>query len=142
VAGRIVVGVDGNGADEALRFALDEAELRGADLEVIHAWADPYTGPRTGVSVPRSDLEHDASQILDRSLLRVLDGGDLHVAIHARLVERGPVEALVDAAEGADLLVVGSRGRGGLASLLLGSVSRQVVHAAPCPVAVVRNRAA
>jgi nucleotide-binding universal stress UspA family protein len=141
LAGRIVVGVDSGNpeeADAALRFALDEAELRGADLDVVHAWTAPYVGPRTGVTVPRAELEHDASRSLDESLLRVLEGRQLHVPINARLVEAGPVEALVQAGEGADLLVVGCRGRGALASLVLGSVSRQVLRAAPCPVTVVR----
>jgi nucleotide-binding universal stress UspA family protein len=88
--------------------------------------------------VPRAELEHDASRSLDESLLRVLEGRRLHVPINARLVESGPVEALVEAGEGADLLVVGTRGRGALASLVLGSVSRKVLRAASCPVTVVR----
>jgi hypothetical protein len=81
-------------ADAALRFALDEAEPRGADLDVVHAWADPDAGPHPGVWVPRAEIEHDASRILDESLLRALEGRrDLRVAVHARLVEGAPVKA-------------------------------------------------
>jgi nucleotide-binding universal stress UspA family protein len=144
VPGRIVVGIDGSesgDSDTALRFAYEEAAARTAQLEVIHAWVEPYRGPRTNVSVPRSELELEAAELLDVAIERVLAGRDDRgrVRVHPRLVEDAPAHALIEASDGADMLVVGSRGRGGFAGLLLGSVSQQVVHHAHCPVTVVRK---
>jgi nucleotide-binding universal stress UspA family protein len=137
-----VVGIDGSEAgdsDAALRFAYDEAAVRGAELEVIHAWVEPYRGPRTNVSVPRFELELEAAELLGEAIKRALEGRGDEVPVHPRLVEDAPAHALIEASDGADMLVVGSRGRGGFAGLLLGSISQQVVHHARCPVVVVRN---
>lgn len=127
----IVVGVDGSpGAAAALRFAVEEARLRGAQLHAVCAWELPamvYSGG--GVDGLPEALEQGAREILEKALADV--PAERHVlAGHA-------ARALLDAAEGADLLVVGSRGLGGFARLLLGSIGQEVVHHAPCPVVVV-----
>jgi nucleotide-binding universal stress UspA family protein len=146
---RIVVGVDGSpGSLEALRWALAEAGLRGAEVRVVHAWMVPLIdavpepwaigSPTLGPSEDQvhEHLEAAARKVLDASMeeARPADPG---VEIEGELAEGRPAAALLAAAQDADLLVVGSRGRGGFAGLLLGSVSAQCVHHAPCPVVVV-----
>ena len=152
--GKIVVGVDGSaGAREALRFALAEARLRGAVLETVLAWELPLYEGVPGpflVEVPaelvppleeaRAVLQAGAERRLDAELEAVLDDADASVEIHCLVVEAAPAAALVGAAQGADLLVVGSRGHGGFRGLLLGSVSQRCARSAPCPVAIVRAR--
>lgn len=139
---RIVVGVDGSeAARDALRWAVAEARLRGARLQVVHAWQFPYVGPTPfgGMVINEGDLETSAQAELDHAV----EGVDLTgMAEPAELVvvNRTPATALVEAAQGADLLVVGTRGRGGFAGLLLGSVSQQVAHHAPCPVVIIPHR--
>lgn len=141
---RIVVGVDGSqGARNALAWALDEARLRQAAVEVVHAWHPPYVTemPYTaGYLAIAPDFHPDAFEADARALLNgVADGADLRgiPSVDRILVRAQPAEALLAVAKGAVLVVVGSRGRGGFAGLLLGSVSQQIVHHAPCPVAVV-----
>ena len=138
---RIVVGVDGSeGSQRALRWAIDEARRRDASLEIVHAWHVPYGASTAYLGVAPFDPQpmEDAEQrlldeVVDREDTRGLD-------VTRLLVCEGAARALVDAAKGADLLVVGSRGRGGFAGLLLGSVSQTVTHHAPCPVVVVPAR--
>lgn len=139
--GRIVVGVDGSPqAAAALRWAIDEAALRQATLEVIHAWLFPVVGDMPGAAGDSLawDLERAAGHLLDRVIDDVA-GPDPAVKIDRRVLEGSPAAVLVDAADGADLLVVGSRGRGGFAQLLLGSVAEQCVHHTRCPVCVVHG---
>lgn len=140
MAGRIVVGVDGSsGSLQALRWAADEARLRGAALEVIAAWHYPVlaTIPAFGVQPPAEALAEEAR----KGLVDLLEAEGITSAsgltVLERVVEGPPAGALVDAAADADLLVVGSRGRGGFSGLLLGSVSQAVVSHARCPVVVV-----
>jgi nucleotide-binding universal stress UspA family protein len=142
--GLIVVGVDGSeGAKAALRFALDEAKLRQATLRAVHTWQFGYTGgfglegyaPVAGADF--SDMRRAAEVALDATLhAAVLDDDD--VVIERRIVEGGAATVLVDESRNADLLVVGSRGHGGFAGLLLGSVSQQCAQHAACPVVIVR----
>ena len=132
---RIVVGVDGSkGADAALAWAAEEARLRNAHLEIVYTFAYPITG---GVPLPQevdAQLIAEAQAVLDDSLARA----DLEGTDHEARFERGSAAVrLVEIAQGADLLVVGSRGRGGFAGLLLGSVSQQCAHHAPCPIVIV-----
>jgi nucleotide-binding universal stress UspA family protein len=142
---RIVVGVDGSGnSDAALAWATEEAVLRSAALVIVHAWLHPYGGTVTGMAEPKERMRAAAAAVLDRAV-RSAGGGEASGGVNARgvlvegvLVEDAPPQALLRQAVGADLLVVGSRGHGGFASLLLGSVSQQVAQHAPCPVAVVR----
>jgi nucleotide-binding universal stress UspA family protein len=138
---KIVVGVDGSAASlRALDWAYAEATMTGAELTVVHGWIYPYSGPRTSVSEPRTQMQLDAMQELKTSLESLgprMTGGPVHT--HPKLSENSPADALLEEANDADLLVVGSRGRGGFRSMLLGSVSRTVVQHSPCPVAVIRD---
>ncbi|NML51775.1 universal stress protein [Streptomyces sp. R302] len=134
----MVVGVDGSpDSYEALRWAADQARLTGAKLEVWGAYDVPGA---TGRSAPAVDAAYDAAharQVMTEEIRGVLDRtGDVPLEEH---VARGnPAGVLTEASKGADLLVVGSRGRGGFASLLLGSVSQQCALHASCPVVIVR----
>ena len=146
--GTIVVGVDGSEAShEALRFAVAEARLRDARVVAVHVWAfipptpigDPGMMPMPAGDYPgQLEAERAAAEAeLEGALAAAFPGGTPG-EVEARLAEGDAAEALVDEAEGAELLVVGSRGRSGIASVLLGSVSRHVVSHAPCPVVVVK----
>jgi nucleotide-binding universal stress UspA family protein len=133
---RIVVGVDGSrGSDRALRWAVAEAERRGALLHiVVAAW---YGGMWSIYApLPATELADSATPILTKAVdeARALAPD---VVIRQDIVVDPPAKALIDATSGASLLVVGSRGRGGFAGLLLGSVSQQCISHARCPVVVV-----
>jgi nucleotide-binding universal stress UspA family protein len=137
----IVVGVDGSaGARAALRWACDEAQLRHAQLRVVHAWGMPYMPAGVGyVPLPEPTLRDAAKagarHVLDEELGAIEPGS---VTVEAVLAEGSPVAVLLEAGKNADLLVVGSRGHGGFVELLLGSVGQQLTQHAPCPVVVVR----
>jgi len=136
---RIVVGVDGSETSQhALRWALQEGRLRQAAVQVVHAWQYPYLGgyPMTGVTFDPARFEEGGRQVLD-SVLEAADTSDLPAPLERVLVCGSGATAILDTAKGADLVVVGSRGLGGLAGLLLGSVSHQVTHHAAFPVVVV-----
>lgn len=144
MAGRIVVGVDGSdGSISALRWALDEARLRGATLDVVHTWHLPYaaytevSGMAAG-AVSREDVQQLGQQMLDRSI-EAAGSAVSGVPVNPILVQGSAAPILLEAAVGADLLVVGSRGHGGFVGLLLGSVSQHCAHHAPCPVVVVHH---
>ncbi len=138
MGGRIVVGVDGSPESrQALDFAVEEAQRRDADLEAVMAyrWLVYYPGMEFS-SVPPTPKEQIEAETMEE-LLKAVE----HVPSTVRLdpiVTNGPsAKVLIDASEGADLLIVGTRGRGGFAGLLLGSTSHQVVSHAHCPVVVV-----
>ena len=138
--GRVVVGVDDSpGGRAALGFAAAEAARRGAELHVICAWSMP--GGHLGhgaVPGPLHDAVcEEAQSVLDRLADEVL-GKEPAVPCVLAVGQPPPARALIEASREADVVVVGSRGRGGFAGLLLGSVSAQVVHHAHCPVVVVR----
>lgn len=144
MAGLITVGVDGSEIGrEALRFALAESALRGARLRILHSWSiPPLTASGIGM-IPayhllRDELAEAAERELDGELEHV-GGAPTGVEVERRVVQGDAAGALVEAAVDADLLVVGSRGRGGVRSAMLGSVSRACLHHAPCPVAVVHR---
>jgi nucleotide-binding universal stress UspA family protein len=134
---RIVVGVDGSqSAQEALHWAVDEARRRNAVVEAVYAWHQPFvTGYEYMGEMGLGDFEEEARQILDAAVEAVDTSGIPSVERH--LLAGGAAGALVEAAKGADLLVVGSRGRGGFSGLMLGSVSQQVAHHASCPVVII-----
>lgn len=141
MTGRIVVGIDGSaGASNALRWAIQEAELRDAVVEAISCWQVPgwFTMEGGGVDererLARAFAEGAASTLADAVGAEL---GSSPVRVEQRTVEGSAAEALLEAALTADLLVVGSRGLGGFKGLLLGSVSSQCLHHAPCPVAVI-----
>lgn len=134
---RIVVGLDSSeGSERALRWALDEAELRGAELELVHSFPPPeMVALPAVVTLPSDDeLRKGAEEIIDQALANV--GGPRDVPVVRTVRSGGAASVLCEAAEGADLLVVGARGLGGFRGLLLGSVTHQVVAHAPCPVVV------
>lgn len=134
---RVVVGVDGSPLSlAAVDFAADRASLDGAELVVVSAVKNPDELWLYGED-HRQDLVARARLRLSES---VAGQRERHpdVAIDERVVVAHPVPALLEAAEGARLLVVGSHGRGRFAGMLLGSVSQALLRRAPCPVAVVR----
>lgn len=133
--GTIVVGVDGSEhAVAALRWAVDEARLRGWTVRALALWEFPHVfNPVTLVSLPADPFIDEARHALDLALDAVDTNG---VEIRAEVIEGSAAQHLVDASGDADLLVVGSRGRGGFGGLLLGSVSQHVATNAWCPVLV------
>ncbi|WP_163549346.1 universal stress protein [Candidatus Frankia nodulisporulans] len=136
--GPVVVGVDGSPTSiEALRWAAGEARLRGAVLRVVQAWAPVPVGyPAVYVGVDFEASEKAARSVLDACLdAGIAQRGTL--TVEDMLVTDGATHALLTATEDAQLLVVGSRGHGGFAELLLGSVTHQCLHHAPCPVVVI-----
>lgn len=136
---RVVVGVDGSDHGTlALHWAIDEARRRGAVLQIVHAWRYPYIGADVGFAASPAVLEGveaNARTIVDDAAA-VASGAGVE-DVETTLVSGPSAGILLDAANGADLLVVGSRGRGGFTGLLLGSVSQQCAHHAPCPVVIV-----
>ena len=135
---RIVVGVDSSEVSlKALRWALEEARLRGADVEMVHAFPRPeLVGMTMVVTLPSDEELREASeQVLAESLAKVGGPGDVTVTQHVGA--GGPASVLVEHAKDADLLVIGARGLGGFRGMLLGSVTQQVVAHAPCPVVVI-----
>ena len=133
---RIVVGVDGSeGSDAALDWALHEADLCAGTIRLVHGWAFvASTMDPSGIAL--AECEKAGEQIL-RDAAAYAAKAYPKVAVTTDLRATSPAEALIDASHEADLLVVGTRGRGGFAGLLLGSVSQQVVHYATSPVAVI-----
>lgn len=142
--GRIVVGVDDSEpAAAALRWAVDEAVLRGAALEVVHAWAPPVSalpfGATLVVPVDEAAVDAAARTELDQMVAAALaDVDEPRPDVQVTVLPGAPAVTLVEVSENADLLVVGSHGRSGLGRLVLGSVAMACVHHAHCPVVVVR----
>lgn len=135
---RIVVGVDSSeNSLRALRWALEEAEVRAAEVELVHAFPTPeLVALPAVVTLPDQDeLTKAAEDVLDDALSKV--GGPRDVRVTKTVRSGGAASVLCDVAEGADLMVVGARGLGGFRGLLLGSVTHQVVAHSPCPVVVV-----
>jgi nucleotide-binding universal stress UspA family protein len=137
--GTIVVGVDGSpGSREALRFAVEEARLRNATLRAVTAWHVPaiaYSGGFAAAVEPRAYEE--SAEAVGQEELAALREETVGVEIERVVKEGQAARVLLDEAQGADLLVVGSRGHGGFAGLLLGSVSQQTAQHASCPVVIV-----
>jgi nucleotide-binding universal stress UspA family protein len=136
---KIVVGVDGSEpACEALRWAAAEAELRSQPLQAVMAWG--YLDQHHTATGDPFDPGYDEAQARLALAAYVTDvlGPDADDDVDLRPSCDLPATALLDASEDASLLVVGARGQGGFARLLLGSVSQKVLHHARCPVAVVR----
>jgi nucleotide-binding universal stress UspA family protein len=139
----IVVGVDGSESSlEALRWAIEEARIRHSPIRVVYAWFMPRDGSYGFVPAEvfdRERLQQEAGDDLDGWVAQ-LAPESVDVQVERHVVEGHGAHALIEAAEGAELLVVGSRGRGGFKGLLLGSVSQQCAHHAPCPVVILRAR--
>ena len=136
---RIAVGVDGSdGASAGVLWAIEEALRCEAELVLVHGWVYPYQGPRSGVGEPRDEMKLDAMRLLEGCAAKVRAMAPT-VRCHSIISEQSPAKAVLDEARTADLVVVGSRGHGGFASMLLGSVSRTVLQHSPVPVAVIRH---
>jgi nucleotide-binding universal stress UspA family protein len=141
---RVVVGVDGSTESrDALLFALEEAVRRDVDLTVVAVVVDlPYWPEAYTVAGPSftEEREADLRTTVRREVDDLVAGRPaLAVArVNLQVVAGLPAEVLIEQSRGADLLVVGHRGRGGVASVVLGSVGLQCVLHAECPVVVVR----
>ncbi len=142
-AGRIVVGVDRSaGSVEAMEWALDEARLRGWEVEAVEVVRDPYQEDMAlELDMPhfrreRPRLVRGVHERLERFVARTA-GGKSGVAVTPVLVVGDPDSTLCERSTGADLLVLGSRGRGGLSRVVLGSVSSSCAHRSRCPVVIV-----
>lgn len=127
---RIVVGFDGSeGSEKALRWTAGEARLRGAKVAVVRAWT-------RGEFVTDDELAHIVDKKLEEDVYSVL-GDDPGFELEFFAEQGRPTKVLVEMARGADMLVVGSRGHGGFAGLLIGSVSQQVATHTSAPVVVI-----
>jgi nucleotide-binding universal stress UspA family protein len=144
--GPIVVGVDGSpGSARALSWAVTQARRLATPLRVVHAWwlapeyaAYPAVSARDDVA-RAEELRQGGLEIVERMLAEVAD--DVHgVDLEREVVNEHPVQALVDRSKDAELVVVGTRGFGGFRTMLLGSVSNQLVQHAHCPVVVIPPR--
>ncbi|MEW9509753.1 universal stress protein [Streptomyces bacillaris] len=139
--GRIVVGVDGSDPSiKALRWAVRQAELTGDTVEAVNSWEYPATSWAS--MMPGLPEDFDPQALATVSLNEALEEalGEEGAAKVTKVVVIGnPAQTLLDRARGANLLVVGARGRSGLKATLLGSVSLHVTQHAPCPVTVVRD---
>lgn len=138
---RYVVGVDGSpGSRAALEWAVREARVHGAGLDVVHAYQLPYVGgfPYSGIAIEAEVLKDAAREVLSSSLAAV-DHEGVDTTTHATFSTA--TAALLAAADGARMVVVGSRGAGAVKRLVLGSVADQVARHAPCPVTVVPSEA-
>ncbi|WP_250002959.1 universal stress protein [Actinoplanes sp. M2I2] len=137
----IVVGVDGSpGSRAALTWAAAEAADHGAGLRVVNVWEHTLLPPVGSVSVSER-MVPEPSQTTSEELLQVIKeelGENPPVPVEAHVRQGRPAKVLIDESAGADLLVVGHRGHGGFAGLVLGSVSQHVAAYANCPVTVVR----
>lgn len=134
---RIVVGVDGSPPSErALDWAVAEVRRTGAALHLVSAWTFPMAlGYAFTTTV--HEVQQSAQDVIDRAVAHVGEvAGD--VTVTGETSEQAPAPALIAAAKGADLLVVGSRGLGGFQGLLIGSVSQYCTRHATCSVVVVR----
>jgi nucleotide-binding universal stress UspA family protein len=138
----IVVGVDGSKCSHsALRFALEEARIRKAKLRIVVAWHVPLTAYGAGWAPPPPNLAEDseaANDVLEEALRAVKESAG-NVETGSVVREGQPAQILIEEAAKAELLVIGSRGRGGFRDLLLGSVSQQCAHHAHCPTVIVRT---
>lgn len=139
MSGLIVVGVDGSESSiDALRWAADQARLTGASLEVVTTWEYPNSFGWAPAWPTDWDPGGDATKALAKVVEEVL-GKSSDIAVRQVVLEGHPAPALVQAAEKADLLVVGSRGHGEFAGMLLGSVSEHCATHSPGPVVIVRR---
>ncbi len=140
MSGLIVVGVDGSESSlAALRWAADQARLTGGALEVITTWEYPTSLGWAPAWPPDWNPGEDARKALAEVVVNVL-GPHTDIDVRQVVLEGHAALALVSAAQQAELLVVGSRGHGAFAGMLLGSVSEHCATHSPCPVVIVHNR--
>ncbi len=144
-APRIVVGVDGSPSSRAaLRWAVRQAKFVNGTVDAVIAWEIPMVLQSYGWAPiyveEEGEFKEDARKRIDALIGEVVTPADGQ-RVRSLVIKGHPAEALMNAADGADLLVVGSSGRGGFAQALLGSVSQHCVHHAPCPVLIMRGDA-
>jgi len=136
---RIVVGVDGSPSSlDALDWAARQAELTGVPLELVMAWEWPSSYGAPIGFIPDYDPAADARRVIDTAV-QTVSAAHPSITVGSTVVEGHPAPVLVKASRGAQLLVVGCRGHGEFAGMLLGSVSEHAVTNAHCPVLVLRN---
>jgi nucleotide-binding universal stress UspA family protein len=133
---RIVVGVDGSEhGNAALRWAVDEAAVHNGEILAVFAWQMPFIG--VPGAFDRDEMERVCKLFVQEAVAAAVPGAVVPIT---KLVAEGDVSAsLIEAAKDADMLVLGSRGRGGFAGLNLGSVSQECVQHAVCPVVIIKN---
>lgn len=141
--GTIVVGIDGSqGATAALRVAIAEARKRDAVLKVVTVYEMPtYWSMPVGmpIAITEQEIADAAFAAAQSEVDQLLTGQPSPPKVEVLALPGSPARTLVEAAKGADLLIVGHRGRGGFSSMLIGSVGLQCVLHAPCTVTVVRE---
>jgi Universal stress protein UspA and related nucleotide-binding proteins len=138
----IVVGVDGSEeSKQALSWALAEAKLRGTNVRAVQAWHYPFSAGGYGY-IPPEMMDANALLAAAESVLQAavedVAGDTTGVKLEQTLLQGQAAKVLIDEADGAEMLVVGSRGHGGFTGLLLGSVSQHCAQHAHCPVVIVR----
>ncbi|WP_280217166.1 universal stress protein [Nocardia neocaledoniensis] len=133
--GPVVVGVDGSPCSvDAIAIAFDEAARRDARLIAVHAWSEFYRYE------PRSVMQTEAEAVLSESLAGYAEKYP-EVSVERFVTEDRPTRAILEAGADAQLIVVGSHGRGGFAGMTLGSVAQAVLHGAECPLIIARPTA-
>jgi nucleotide-binding universal stress UspA family protein len=143
--GRIVVGVDDSEqAAVALRWALAEGVLRQATVEVVHSWSPPMSAMPFGATLRLRAHEGEIDAVARESVDKIVDAALAEMdeqppEVLRTILPGAPALTLVEVAEAADLLVVGSHGRTGLSRFVVGSVAMACVQHAPCPVVVIRT---
>ncbi|TCN54808.1 nucleotide-binding universal stress UspA family protein [Rhodococcus sp. SMB37] len=140
IVGPVVVGVDGSeNSEAAITMAFEEASLRDAELVAVHAWSDFEMRASFDHTLDWESLQGNEQAVLSEKLAGRADQFP-NVRVRSVVVMDRPVHHLQLQAADAQLLVVGSRGRGGFASMLLGSTSRALLHSVTCPVMIARSR--
>jgi nucleotide-binding universal stress UspA family protein len=140
---RIVAGVDGSPSSlSALRWAIRQACLTGATVDAVIAWHYPDLAASGGYAIALAGVDPGFQEMAEKTVTEAISstlssGSD--VRVHPQVTGGNAAQVLLDAAAGADLLVVGSRGYGGFTEALLGSVSQHCVHHARCPVVIIRG---
>jgi nucleotide-binding universal stress UspA family protein len=141
---RIVAGVDGSPSSlSALRWAIRQAVLTGATVDAVIAWHYPDLGASAGYGIALAGVDPGFQEMAEKTVTEAISSTlspASDVRVHPQVTEGNPAQVLLDASAGADLLVVGSRGHGGFAEALLGSVSQHCVHHARCPVVIIRGQ--
>jgi nucleotide-binding universal stress UspA family protein len=144
-AGRVVVGVDAEAAPptEVLGFAFEEAAWRHVGLSAVHGWEEPFFDlPGKGAPIPKH-IALEEFQAAQRTVLgeALAPWQEKYPGVEVRceVLAQSPAAVLVTASTGAELVVVGSRRRGGLRALALGPVGHALLHHAHCPVAVIAH---
>jgi nucleotide-binding universal stress UspA family protein len=133
---RVIVAVDGSDtAMRALRWGVEEARVRGVPVVVLNAWHPPYVGAEYAVAMNPTIFEQSSTEVIEEAIASC-EPGD--VPIERVSAEGGPAQVILDTATADDLVVMGARGIGGFAGMVLGSVTNHVTRHARCPVIVVR----